>query len=739
MAAMRDSMTLQRSRYRSLGQLAHVSTNSTTVRFTTDEGWPVVVEAHAPGVFRITVVPTGTPASDRASDLAGLLARAEPIGEATVETIAGGWEIRQGDDVLEILAQPLRLALRRQDKLVLSAGTPELAGIAHAAQADGGVDSGRWLLGFDLGEDDGVYGLGESLDSLDRRGEYIVSDDTAARALPLAWSPTGWGVHVNTLGRLQHHIDSNEDEPGYRLEVGDASLDLFLYAGEPGEILNQYSQITGRAGQPPLWSLGVWLRQPPGASAEELAALAVSLREQQFGLDVIAFDGPAAWDVRGRQAFEWDASRFPDAKALLTQLKAQEIRVCAPGFPALLQSSPVFEELEDRGWLLAAEDGSAHVFAGGAPTGGAPYALLDLTHKDVYNFWCERNRQLFDDGLDAVACDVQIDIPDEVTARNGASGARLRALYPLLTGRNLFDAAAWHKVPPEGVVWHRDMFPAAQRLPFVAGPAVENTWEGLASSLRAALTTGASGVPMQSYELGSQDHPTDAMTPELYLRWLMVGVFSAHFRFQGLPALLPMAFDEATQEQIRTWLQWRYRLVPYVLGAVEDAARNGQPVQRTMAMAFPHDQEAHAYESQYLLGPALLVAPLLESGDEVTVYFPAGEAWWDLATGWRYEGGTAAIFPCPNGHVPVFGREGHILCLGTGGRHTGEFNSARLLEEVWLFGMPQVSPTVMRNKIRVMQMQGSSYIKGLEGLRILPSEGLEVKRRGAEVRISRAR
>ena len=91
------------------------------------------------------------------------------------------------------------------------------------------------------------------------------------------------------------------------------------------------------------------------------------------------------------------------------------------------------------------------------------------------------------------------------------------------------------------------------------------------------------------------------------------------------------------------------------------------------------------------------------------------------------------------GAIPAFGREGHMLCLGPTAKHTGEFNSARILDEVWMFGMPVHNPVVMRNKIRVMQMQGSSYIKGLEGLRISPSEGLEVKRRGAEVRISRAR
>ena len=48
------------------------------------------------------------------------------------------------------------------------------------------------------------------------------------------------------------------------LTVDDAVLDLFLFAGEPGEILNQYTALTGRAGQPVLWAMGAWLQQASG-------------------------------------------------------------------------------------------------------------------------------------------------------------------------------------------------------------------------------------------------------------------------------------------------------------------------------------------------------------------------------------------------------------------------------------------------------------------------------------------
>jgi alpha-D-xyloside xylohydrolase len=250
---------------------------------------------------------------------------------------------------------------------------------------------------------------------------------------------------------------------------------------------------------------------------------------------------------------------------------------------------------------------------------------------------------------------------------------------------------------------------------------------------------GNSGVAVQTHGLGCADRPAAGMTPELYLRWLAMCVFSANFSFQGHPDLMPDAFDAGTRATIKHWLQWRYRLLPYVAGIIDDAVRTGLPVQRSMAQAYPDDPDAHVWDTQYLLGPALLVAPVMQPGGETEVYLPKGDAWWDLSTGWRYEGGTRWTVRPGLDALPVFGREGHMLCLGPLAQHTGEINSARILEEVWMFGMPEHNPVVMRNKIRVMQMQGSSYIKGLEGLRILSSEGLEVKRRGAEVRISRAR
>lgn len=717
-----------------LDSLKLIQSNPAKVTFDAGAGFKLVVEPHAPGVFRIRLgaadsVAHDLPTAGRAKAQAEMLiARGEAISEAETRVSDDGqcWEVCQGETILQVGKQSFGLSVMKGGEVLL-AFTPD--GIGH--------DEGTWAFGIELADDDAVYGLGQTVTDLNRRGEYVVSDDPAHLALPLAWSPKGWGLYVNTLDRIDHDV-ADTVASVYEVHAQGPVLDLFVFTGEPGEILNQYTAITGRAGQVSLWAMGAWLKQSAGTSLTQIVEQVERLRADGVALDNVMLRAPMAWRLQeSKLTIDWDSGRFPDPKQVLDLFAAKSIQIALPALPAILVGTPTFEELEDRGWLLAKDNGDAYVCPGNDVTDGQAFGLLDLTHKDVYRQWVERHRQLADDGVSAVLCDVQVDFPDDVTCRGGESGAQLRTLYPMLARQALYEACAGHKVPPEGLVLTHDLVPAGQRYPWQAPIKTAFSWEGMRQRIRAALSVGASGLPLQMQALG--DESLTQVEPELYLRWLAACVFSGNFQFESAEQLSTGKLGGQHKSLVAHWMQWRYRLIPYVLGAIEDAARTGMPVQRAMAMCFPQDQQAHQWDTQYMCGPALLVAPVTEPGTKVQVYLPESEGWWDLRTGWRYDAGQTIEMQADLDMIPVFGREGHMLCLGPATRCTAEFNSAKLLDEVWMFGMPIHNPVVMRNKIRVMQMQGSSYIKGLEGLKILPSEGLEVKRRGAEVRISRAR
>ncbi|MGE5103136.1 MAG: hypothetical protein ACM3NZ_00205, partial [Betaproteobacteria bacterium] len=108
---------------------------------------------------------------------------------------------------------------------------------------------------------------------------------------------------------------------------------------------------------------------------------------------------------------------------------------------------------------------------------------------------------------------------------------------------------------------------------------------------------------------------------------------------------------------------------------------------RAMPLAFPDSRLARAFETQFMCGDALLVAPIVREGGEVDVALPPG-AWYDLNTRARYAGSQVLRYAAKLDQFPVFGREGHALPLGRAVQHTGEISADHPLEALWIFGRP---------------------------------------------------
>ena len=208
-----------------------------------------------------------------------------------------------------------------------------------------------------------------------------------------------------------------------------------------------------------------------------------------------------------------------------------------------------------------------------------------------------------------------------------------------------------------------------------------------------------SGNPYHSSDIGGF-YGAEQPGAELFVRWLQATVFSSHIRLHGIGEREPWAFGPEAEAIARKWLAFRYRLIPYLEQTIRAATRTGLPVMRAMPLAFPANPLTRRYDTQFMCGEALLVAPIVQEGGEVEIALPPG-GWYDLNSRTRYAGRQVLRYKAALDQFPVFGREGYALPLGPAVQHTGEIAAEKPIEQLWVFGKPATPLDTMQARIHI--------------------------------------
>jgi alpha-D-xyloside xylohydrolase len=496
-----------------------------------------------------------------------------------------------------------------------------------------------------------IYGCGESFGALNKVGQKVqlmVTDpqgpetDGQYKPVPFYFSNRGYGIFMHTSAPVTADFGASYIG-AQRLFMADEQIDLFVFFGSPKDILNEYTNITGKSPMLPLWTFGTWMSRITYFSQEEGLEIARQLRAHKIPSDVIHFD--TGWfGVDWQCDYEFAKDRFKDPKGMLDQLKRDGFHTCLWQLPYFTPKNRFFRELVDGGMAVKNAAGSL------------PYedAVLDLSNPQTVKWYQDKIANLIKLGVGAIKCDFGEAAPYDGFYYSGRGGLYEHNLYPVRYNKALFEAVKANS--GEGVIWARSAWAGSQRYPLHWGGDAATTNTGMLGDLRGGLSFGLSGFSFWSHDMGGF---VTASPEDIYRRWLPFGFLSSHTRAHGAPPTEPWLISESFTKAFRQSAEMKYKLMPYVYAQAKDCSERGLPMVRALLVEFPDDPGAWLVEDEYMFGSQILVAPLLESGDSRTCYLPKGK-WIDYQTGKVYDGGYQNI---KVGEIPcvILVRDGSLI------------------------------------------------------------------------------
>jgi alpha-D-xyloside xylohydrolase len=525
-----------------------------------------------------------------------------------------------------------------------------------------------------------LYGLGQrQIAELDLKGCMLeLAHRNSQASIPFALSSRGYGFLWNNpaIGRVT--LGKNVTE-WYAGRTG--QLDYWVTAGDtPAQIEEAYAEATGKTPMMPDWATGFWQCKLRYKSQDELLGVAREYKRRGLPISVIVADF-FHWPQQGEWKF--DPEYWPDPAAMIAELRDLGIELMVSIWPTVDVNSENYDEMEDRGLLVSTDRGSGTTmeFMGNE-------VFFDATNPEAQEFiWSKAKQNYFDQGIRTFWLD---EAEPELVTHSGQydwdliryhRGPALKVgnLYPVGYAKAFYDGQqAAGQTEILNLV--RCCWAGSQKYATLLWSGdVHSTFESFRMQFAAGLNAGLSGIPWWTTDIGGffGGRADDPEFRELLVRWFQYGVFCPVTRLHGFRLPYDFAetdawrtfnevlgsgapneiwsFGEDVYEILAGCLRTREALRPYVAEQMVAAHERGTPVIRPLFYDFPADAHAWEVEDQYLFGPDVLVAPLLEYGlRERPVYLPQGRTWTDVGTGTAHEGGQTITVAAPLEAMPLF-------------------------------------------------------------------------------------
>ncbi len=474
-----------------------------------------------------------------------------------------------------------------------------------------------------------------------------------------------------------------------------APTDVLNYYVFPGptlaDVVRQYTDLTGRMPLPALWTLGYQQCRWGYASEGDVRRIASELRKRRIPADGLWMDIDY---MDGYRVFTWDKRGFPRPKQMMDDLRRDGFHAVTIVDPGVKVNDGYFMYDEGRTGDHFVKHSDGREYNGSVWPG--PSAFPDFHGAATREWWAGHVRRwLADSGPSGLWIDMNEPASRDITGSimdTWHDGGRLphaaaRNTYALQMARATFDGMMTHDPDSRPFILTRAAFSGVQTVAALWGGDNSSQWEHLAASLPMLMNLGLSGMPFVGADIGGFGGDTNG---ELLARWTQVGAFYPFCRNHaaaGTRSQEPWTFGHEVEAICRKYISVRYQLLPYLYTLFHEASQTGAPIMRPLMWHYPKDPNTFNLNDQFMLGPDLIVAPVLAPGLTArAVYLPKGRWYrWHSrgAVTAPLQGPTHIAADAPLDELPIFVRAGAVIPMWPLAQHTGAIDRADVTLHIW--------------------------------------------------------
>jgi alpha-glucosidase len=550
------------------------------------------------------------------------------------------------------------------------------------------------------------YGLGEKAHGLDKRGlryemwntdnpDHDSTSDPLYQTVPffiVLQEGIAYGVFLDNSYRTSFDF-GHDDETIYQFGAPDGPLDFYIILGPKiTDVIDGYTSLTGKPHFTPRWALGhQHSRWELYEHEDDILNVAKGLREHQIPCDTMVLDIAYMDEFR---VFTWDNKIFPNPKDFTKKLGELSFKVMAiidPGVK-LDENYSLYKEGLEKGYFIKKSDGSPYV---GLVWPGET-VFPDFSRAKVREWFGSQYTNLAEVGLSNSSwidmnepsnciypgMHEEYPISEAVDSDGNPWEPRLRNVYALGMTEAVFEGLKKAYPNQRPFILTRSGFSGYQRYAAMWTGDNHSHWEYLKLSIPMLLGLGLSGIPICGADIGGF---SDDVTGELLARWYQLGAFYPFSRNHSrlyTARQEPWLFGEKVEKIARKYLSLRYQLLRYLYSLAWESSTKGIPVMRPLVLGFQSDSGTHSLDTQFMIGPFIMIAPILEEKAESReVYFPEG-IWYDFWTGNRIKGRQKQRVLASLDIMPIYIKAGALIPAGRIIQHTNEEQGTLFL---WIY------------------------------------------------------